>query len=243
MKEASPGALGQRPQPRFRALRNGVKAIPLLGPVARWAKAALDRGAFTTSGAYWEERYAKKGDSGAGSYGRLAEFKANVINEFVRQHAIQSIIEFGCGDGAQLQLALYPQYVGVDISPTIIDVCRQKFKNVPNFQFFVAGQSGYGDKYDLSISIDVLYHLVEDDVFEAYMQELFRCAEKFVIIYSSDGDGPPGDTHVKHRPVRSYVSSRFPDWSFLQHVPNAYPFDPASPDDTSWADFFIFGRR
>ncbi len=35
------------------------------------------------SSAYWEERYIQGRNSGNGSYGRLAEFKAKIINDFV----------------------------------------------------------------------------------------------------------------------------------------------------------------
>ena len=53
---------------------------------------------------YWENRYKNNGNSGAGSYGRLAEFKADVINNFIAENKITSVIEFGCGDGNQLSL-------------------------------------------------------------------------------------------------------------------------------------------
>src|SRR3989339_1402077 len=65
---------------------------------------------------FWEARYRSGGDSGLGSFGRLAQFKADVLNDFVRQAGIASIIEFGCGDGNQLRLAAYPSYVGLDVS-------------------------------------------------------------------------------------------------------------------------------
>tara|TARA_B100000963_G_C22366286_1_gene553845 strand:+ start:310 stop:516 length:207 start_codon:yes stop_codon:yes gene_type:complete len=36
-----------------------------------------------SSNSYWEHRYETDGNSGAGSYNELAEFKASVINEFL----------------------------------------------------------------------------------------------------------------------------------------------------------------
>ncbi|MBI9084342.1 MAG: hypothetical protein JEZ11_12140 [Desulfobacterales bacterium] len=72
---------------------------------------------------YWERRYAQGGTSGAGSYGRLAEFKAEVLNTFVEERGVQNIIEFGCGDGNQLSLAKYPSYVGLDASKTAVTQC------------------------------------------------------------------------------------------------------------------------
>ena len=58
---------------------------------------------FTASDDYWEERYSKGKNSGAGSYNELARFKAEVLNGFVQKQNIRSVIEFGCGDGNQLQ--------------------------------------------------------------------------------------------------------------------------------------------
>jgi hypothetical protein len=57
-----------------------------------------------SSAAYWEARYRAGGHSGAGSRGRLAAFKADFLNALIRDNAIASAIEFGCGDGGQLAL-------------------------------------------------------------------------------------------------------------------------------------------
>ena len=81
-----------------------------------WHGGAGRQTAFQSS-AYWQERYRQGSNSGPGSYGRLALFKAEIVNRFVRDHNIADIIEFGSGDGAQLTLADYPRYVGVDVSP------------------------------------------------------------------------------------------------------------------------------
>ena len=72
--------------------------------------------AFRHSAQYWDDRYRLAGNSGAGSYGRLADFKANVLNEFVAREKIASVVEFGCGDGNQLSLSRYPRYTGFDVS-------------------------------------------------------------------------------------------------------------------------------
>jgi hypothetical protein len=66
---------------------------------------------FPGSGKYWDNRYKKCGNSGAGSYGKLAEFKADILNKFISKNNIQSVIEFGCGDGNQLLLANYQCYI------------------------------------------------------------------------------------------------------------------------------------
>lgn len=56
------------------------------------------------------------GNSGAGSYNKIAIFKAKIMNQFVAENDIQHVIEFGFGDGAQLMRAKYPEYTGLDVS-------------------------------------------------------------------------------------------------------------------------------
>ncbi len=65
-----------------------------------------------SSKAYWSGHYSAGRRSGGGSYGKLAAFEAEVLNGFVRENAIGSVIEFGCGDGNQLGLSNYPAYLG-----------------------------------------------------------------------------------------------------------------------------------
>jgi hypothetical protein len=43
-----------------------------------------------------------------GSYSELAQLKARVLNAFVAEKNIARVIERGCGDGNQLQLARIP---------------------------------------------------------------------------------------------------------------------------------------
>jgi hypothetical protein len=62
---------------------------------------------FVTSAQYWEDWYASGGDSGSRSYNEPAEFKAAFLNAFVRENAARRVIEWGCGDGAQLARADY----------------------------------------------------------------------------------------------------------------------------------------
>ena len=62
-----------------------------------------------------------------GSYGHAAQAKTDFLNAFIGQNAIQSVVEFGCGDGNQLSSAEYPRYVGLDVSKTAIGMCRRRF--------------------------------------------------------------------------------------------------------------------
>jgi hypothetical protein len=224
------------------ALKRAVKAMPLLGPAARAAAARLRRLRFGGSPAYWEARYARGETSGAGSYGRLAAFKAEFLNAFVARHAIRSVIEWGCGDGAQLAPARYPRYVGLDVSPTAVRSCIARFAADPTKSFFLYDPTCFADRQglfaaDLALSLDVVYHLVEDAVFERYMGLLFDSARRHVIVYSSDRDEAAETAHVRHRRFTNWVVANRPGWRLTARVPNRYP---EGEPGGSFADFHVF---
>ena len=106
-------------------------------PGARRISLLRQRLDFTSSAAFWERRYAKGGTSGPGSYGDLARGKAAFLNAFVRDRDVRTVIEFGCGDGHQLSLADYPNYVGLDVSPSAISLCKNRFASDGTKSFFL----------------------------------------------------------------------------------------------------------
>lgn len=233
------------------SLKNLIKQIPAVGPALAYArgqsrikKVAPTRTHhdFHGSTPYWEERYRTGGDSGAGSGGRLAEFKAEIINEFVVKESIASLIEFGCGDGRQLLIARYPKYMGVDVSQTVIEKCKTLFRDNPDFAFLTTEQY-QGEAADLALSLDVIFHLVEDEVFDAYMNTLFDAALRYVIIYSSNFDAAsaPNAPHFRNRQFTLWIAANRPEWQLIQHIPNRYPFN-GDGLETSVSDFFVFRK-
>lgn len=201
---------------------------------------------FHGSEAFWEAHYSTGGTSGSGSYGRLALFKAEVINEFIERNAIGSVIEFGCGDGNQLSLGKYPAYIGLDVSRTVLKRTSQRYRNDCTKSFFLYDCNAFVDNAgvftaDLALSLDVVYHLVEDEIFEKYMRDLFAASKRFVIVYSANKEGVP-DNHLRLRRFTDWVERFATDWRLSQTIPNRYPYDPDSPDETSISEFYIFGR-
>jgi len=200
---------------------------------------------FPGSAAYWQQRYFKGGNSGAGSYGNLAKFKASIINQFIKTNNICSVIEWGCGDGNQLSLAKYNSYVGVDVSPEAIKLCEKKFENDNSKKFYVSGEVSIlpEGNYDLSLSLDVIFHLIEDVKFENYMTNLFSSSNKFVIIYSSNNDKllDPA-VHVRHRKFTNWINKNAKSWSLKKKIKNKYPWNPNSKELTSFSDFYIYQK-
>lgn len=230
-------------------LRETLRRMPVVGSLARAARRLLrgrfgigGESSFRGSSSYWEERYSRGQDSGSGSYNHLAQFKAEVLNDFVRAEAIETVMELGCGDGNQLALANYPDYTGFDVSETAIRLCRQRFRNDPTRRFHAMDEYA-SQRAELVMSLDVIYHLVEDEVFDAHMRRLFESADRFVVIYSSDTDEqPPGQSaHVRHRKFSNWIARHAPSWSLKKHIPNRHPFEGDS-EIGSFADFHIYAR-
>ena len=190
---------------------------------------------------YWENRYKMGGSSGAGSYSNLAIFKADFINDFVISKFIQSVIEFGSGDGNQLKLAKYPSYLGLDVSKKALKICRQVFCE-DNSKRFMNYSDYSSENADLALSLDVIYHLVEDPVYEDYMIKLFNASIKWVIIYSSNFNAIDSK-HVRHRKFVDWVFANHPDFTLNMTVINKYPFSEDNPDHTSHANFYVFFRE
>lgn len=225
-------------------LKTSIKNAPLIGTAAKWLARNIRNMAspFQGSENYWIQRYESGGNSGAGSYADLAQFKAEIINQFVREHDVRSVIEFGSGDGNQLTLSDYPRYLGFDISPKAIALCEGKFAN-DKTKTFKLMKAYSGETADLVLSLDVIYHLIEDEVFENYMETLFAAAERFVIVYSSNNEGShlTPHPHVKHRRFSDWIERYATAWRLFTHIPNKYPFDEVSREG-SFADFYIYEK-
>lgn len=195
-----------------------------------------------SSAGYWEARYRRGGRSGAGSYGRLADYKSAFINGFVQSNRIATVLDFGCGDGNLLSLLQLPAYIGVDVSPTAIAGCAGRFAARPNHRFRLFDELASADRAELTLSIDVIYHLIEERVFDSYLTELFTRAERFVLIYASNTDQPWPQGHVRHRRFTDPIACNYPDWRLVAHLPNPHPYAAEQPDTTSFADFFVYAK-
>ena len=64
---------------------------------------------------------------------------------------------------------------------------------------------------DLALSLDVIYHLVEDDVYHNYLKTLFSIGSR-VLIYSTNKQLSGSSMHICHRNITSYINDHFPDF-------------------------------
>ncbi|MFC1586584.1 class I SAM-dependent methyltransferase, partial [Fibrobacterota bacterium] len=185
--------------------------------------------------------------SGPGSYGALAQFKAKIINSFVLENDITSVIEFGCGDGNQLSLFEFQKYIGLDVTESSIKLCKDRFSSDKSKSFFVYNPFCFIDnhslfKAELALSLDVIFHLIEEDVYEKYMSALFESADKYVIIYSSNKNEITEFAHVKHRLFSNLIDDNFVEWTLLKHIPNKHIFN-GNAQTGSFAEFYIYEKH
>lgn len=172
---------------------------------------------------YWDNRYKKNGNSGPGSYNEFAENKAKIINEFVNKNNIKSIIDYGVGDGNVLKLidTKNIKYIGIDVSEFIINKCKELFKN-DGTKKFILEKDVKNISADLVLSCDVIFHLIEDNIFYDYMKLLFELSKKYVIIYAPNTNDNSKDKaiHVKKREFIKYIFDKYPEYNLVERIKN-----------------------
>jgi len=161
---------------------------------------------------YWEARYQGGGNSGIGSYGVSANIKAEYINSVISKYNIKTINDLGHGDGNQIGLLKgFDQYTGYDVSSTIRNKCILQYQDDRRYTF-IDNESQF-KQADLAMSLDVLYHLTEQEVFVEYIDKLFSIGE-YILIYAEDRDHI-GNSHVLCRKFTDYISDVYNNFSLL----------------------------
>lgn len=158
------------------------------------------------------------------------------------------------GDGTQLKLSRYKLYTGLDVSKFAIHRLSREFAGDWRKRFIwyngtragITGETGQIIQGDLTISLEVIFHLTSADIFQNYMELLFDTSQRFVVIMSNDPAEPEdcgtgacysNSAHIRFWPVRAWVEqNRSQEWMFVGSLRHKYP-------DTAWSDFFFFARK
>ena len=91
---------------------------------------------------------------------------------------------------------------------------------------------------ELSLSLDVIYHLVEDNIYKTHLTHVFESSSKFVAIYANNEESPQVNPHVKTRNFTKDIEVMFPEWSLLEVIEG----EPTSDETIPRVDFFIFKK-
>lgn len=131
---------------------------------------------------YWNQRYIDWGNSWKWSYGKNAIFKADFINNFIKENNIKTVTEFWCWDWNNLELYQVENYEGLDVSEKAIEICKEKFKEDKSKMFSVLNNWEY--KAELTLSLDVTFHIFGKKEWKDYINKVINSATKYSIFYS-----------------------------------------------------------
>jgi len=172
----------------------------------------------------WDNRYRAGQNSGSGSYGILADFKAEIINRYIEENDIETVLDIGCGDGNQLLLLKCKQYIGVDVSPTAINICKKTFSQDNTKKFSTYSPNGPNNlpDCDLVLCLDVLYHIIPESEFIQTLDDVFSHAKKAVILYTVLKDIGSHNEHIYTRDILIYLT-RYQNWEIKEIIYQRYP--------------------
>jgi SAM-dependent methyltransferase len=106
---------------------------------------------------------------------------------------VQSVLDLGCGDGFVASMIEVEQYVGFDLSESALKIARER---MPNHRFLSVTPRLM--KFDLMVSMDVMHHLVTEEVYRSYLKVLFSDLSDLVLVYGTN-HRLSGRPHVLHR--------------------------------------------
>ena len=181
---------------------------------------------------YWNDRYVNGGNSGNGSYGKLAEYKAKFINDFIDTNEINSLLEYGCGDGNQLSLIKCKKIFAFDISEKALSLCKQRV-NCETFSKF----EDIKEVPELILSLDVIYHLVNDIDYNGYMANLVGLGAKYLIVYSPNEEMEGMAAHVRPRNFTKDITG------YTLKLKEINPFKSLDHKQGSFSDFYVYEKN
>lgn len=188
---------------------------------------------------YWNNRYLSGETSGEGSYGILAQFKADVINDIIDNNDFNTFVEFGCGDGNQLSLMKYKKYIGFDIADSAIKICKDKFNKDINKEFHCYVPENIKSynigKADMVVCLDVLYHIINEEDFVKTLDGIFNISDNYIVIYTIIKEPEQiFAKHIKYRNILEYTK-KYLEFKVVDIVYQKYP-------ELSLADFIIYKK-
>lgn len=134
----------------------------------------------------------------------LTKFLKKNVNENTR------ILELGCGTALNLEKIFslnlkFKKYLGLDFSPDMLKIAKNKFKKVPNVSFKqknITKLNGINEKFDIIICTWVLSHLQNPSQMVNLAQNLLSKKGKFFVIFFSK---PKWFINIWLHPVAKYL--------------------------------------
>lgn len=114
--------------------------------------------------------------------------KKKHLSEVINNLTVQSIIEVGCGLGHTMSIYedLKLNYIGIDVSPNAVEICRKK--GLHAIQQHI---EDVRETYDLVSSDGMLEHFLN---FEPYAKHLMRISNRYVLLIQPNHESFLGQT-------------------------------------------------
>lgn len=129
-------------------------------------------------GEYWEERYSGGRTSGAGSVGKLREWKWKIIDGVVGP--LGGVVDVSCGDLSFWENRDCEKYIGIDVSETVISQDRVRR---PSWRFVCApAEIKQNIKGETVLCMDVLFHIMDDDKYDCILSNLVSYSTHWIVV-------------------------------------------------------------
>jgi len=150
----------------------------------------------------WGRDDTGKGTSGSGSTLEITREYRAYVEDFVKKHAVKSVVDAGCGDWSFSSTMDWADasYLGVDIASDIVDADRKKYQR-DKVRFQVGDITEELPAADLLISKDVLQHLSNRLVQKFIDNNLKKRKYRWVILTNDRGSGNPDVTPGGYRAI------------------------------------------
>lgn len=126
---------------------------------------------------YWEKHYKYGGNSGTSLMGR----------EWLWEHIIKyskmdDVIDIGCGDLFFWEGRDCNRYIGIDISPTVIN---ENYNKRPNWRFICDSADIQQNIFsETVISFNFLFHILDDNTFNKILENITFYAKDTILIWT-----------------------------------------------------------
>lgn len=157
---------------------------------------------------YWENRYARRGTSGAGSIGSERTWKWNIISRYLPKP--NHIIDVGCGDLQFWEGRDCRDYVGIDISEEII---MRDIRAKPDWTFYNTPAQVLikGLCRNNVFCLDLLFHIMTEEAFVQILLNLCSYSADLIFIHNwsrnpFEGTNPTDGLYQYFRLLDNYQS-------------------------------------
>ena len=154
---------------------------------------------------YWEARAPEliRGYDDPGTWAERRWIPAHVENELVPQlllnAGVRSVVVVGCGSGREYRY-LAPhgfELCGLDVSPTMVAACRERFPHISTELGSVVGAESRLKPVDAAVVSAVLAHVPPADI-EAAAKSVTGLARKLVVLHEKTHFDEPSDYQWAH---------------------------------------------